>query len=308
MYQIDNPTAATTRPAVTPAGATGYFTDGDAALAHQPTILPAEWLNMLQDELINILTAAGITPDKTKFNQLALALQTGVAATPPQFDNSTKPATTAFVQRALGSYARAVGMGANHTYTAADIGSFINIASVAGTTQTLPLGNGLPLGSAITFRATVSGQSFVARQGTDTFSVNGSTLTSLTLNAGDDATFVLIASAASSVWLVLGSAALVGAGVFAANPVANGYQKLPSGLLVQWGLGTGGSATYATINYPVAFPNAVFSVTATAMNTAAYTATLQAAPTRTNFTISTWSVGSTPGQFPASFYYVATGN
>lgn len=45
---------------------------------------------------------------------------------------------------------------------------------------------------------------------------------------------------------------------FGASLAANGWQKLPSGLIVQWGSGAtaGGSAG---ITYPLQFPNAVFS-------------------------------------------------
>lgn len=58
----------------TRADSNGEFTDGVVAGGIPPTILPAEWFNTIQRELINILTAAGITPDSTKFNQLSLAI------------------------------------------------------------------------------------------------------------------------------------------------------------------------------------------------------------------------------------------
>jgi hypothetical protein len=103
MFQIDNATAATTQPASTPAGTPGYFTDGNPATGVAATILPAEWLNSLMLEVCNAITATGVALDKTKFNQLttaikALAGNTGV--TPPQFDNSTKTASTAWVNQA----------------------------------------------------------------------------------------------------------------------------------------------------------------------------------------------------------------
>ena len=76
MYAIDNATALAARPADAPAGPPGWFTDGNPAAGQPATILPASWLNQVQAELLGILTAAGIAPDKTKSNQLAQAVAT----------------------------------------------------------------------------------------------------------------------------------------------------------------------------------------------------------------------------------------
>lgn len=45
----------------------------------------------------------------------------------------------------------------------------------------------------------------------------------------------------------------------------NGYQKLPSGLIMQWGVLTNVSLnqTFHPVTFPIAFPNAVFNVQAT---------------------------------------------
>lgn len=50
----------------------------------------------------------------------------------------------------------------------------------------------------------------------------------------------------------------------------NGYQKLPSGLIIQWGYYNGTlDDISALINYPTAFPNSAVSITATAESNAA---------------------------------------
>ena len=49
------------------------FHDGDG-VSELGTILPAWWLNQVQSELLAVLTAAGIRPDKSQPNQLLLAL------------------------------------------------------------------------------------------------------------------------------------------------------------------------------------------------------------------------------------------
>lgn len=51
---------------------------------------------------------------------------------------------------------------------------------------------------------------------------------------------------------------------FQASLGLNGYQKLPSGLIIQWGYVTVNNDSAATATFPVAFPNGVLNVSATA--------------------------------------------
>ena len=53
--------------------------------------------------------------------------------------------------------------------------------------------------------------------------------------------------------------------MFASSKAANGYQKLPSGLIIQWGTfsGNGSTTTPVTWTYPIAFPNAPLNILAT---------------------------------------------
>lgn len=53
----------------------GEFTDGNVAGNVQPTELMAAWFNSVQRELIAVLTAAGIAPDKSNDKQLSEAIQ-----------------------------------------------------------------------------------------------------------------------------------------------------------------------------------------------------------------------------------------
>ena len=48
---------------------------------------------------------------------------------------------------------------------------------------------------------------------------------------------------------------------FGNSLTTNGYQHLPGGLIIQWGIG--GSSVGETVNFPIPFPNACFMVTAT---------------------------------------------
>lgn len=75
MYQTDQATAATSIPTPATAGTQGYFTNGNPAAGVPATIVDADWLNMVQQELVNIVTAAGETPSKTTYNQVLLAIK-----------------------------------------------------------------------------------------------------------------------------------------------------------------------------------------------------------------------------------------
>ncbi len=76
MYQIDVSTAVTSQPASTALGTPGFFTDGNAATGLQPTIVPAEFLNAVMMEMVNVITGAGLALSKSSFNQLLTAIKT----------------------------------------------------------------------------------------------------------------------------------------------------------------------------------------------------------------------------------------
>lgn len=52
----------------------GYFTVGNPSSFIPATVVPAWWCNQVQEELLAVILAAGITPSKTDYNQLLEAL------------------------------------------------------------------------------------------------------------------------------------------------------------------------------------------------------------------------------------------
>ena len=64
-------------------GTPQYATDGNPATNVPATLWPAYAFNTLQDEIYNVIVGAGLTPDRTKWNQLLLAIQTLIAGTAP---------------------------------------------------------------------------------------------------------------------------------------------------------------------------------------------------------------------------------
>lgn len=75
MFRIDTATAADALPAPAAAGTPGYFTGGDPIHGVPPTSISPDWLNGIQEELLAILTAAGIAEAKGTNNQVLTALQ-----------------------------------------------------------------------------------------------------------------------------------------------------------------------------------------------------------------------------------------
>lgn len=85
------------------------FRDGDPFNAIQGTVVTAEFLNSIQEELSSVIERAGLTLDPAHNDQLYTALQTMFASssnvTQPIGDTSSKTATDAFVASALGGIA-----------------------------------------------------------------------------------------------------------------------------------------------------------------------------------------------------------
>jgi hypothetical protein len=75
MYQIDASGVATSLPTPAAAGTAGYFTNGNPATATPATVLDADFFNAVMMELLNVVSAASITPTKGTNNQVLAALQ-----------------------------------------------------------------------------------------------------------------------------------------------------------------------------------------------------------------------------------------
>lgn len=74
MHRIDNSSAATALPTPKPAGPPGFFVVGNIAVGQIATIVEADWLNTVQEELTYIVLRGGLTPDKTDNTQVLRAL------------------------------------------------------------------------------------------------------------------------------------------------------------------------------------------------------------------------------------------
>lgn len=75
MFRIDNSTSVPAAPATPTPSTPGFFTNGNPTAAQGATVVDDWWLNQLQEEILTVVTAAGLTPNKMDTTQLLQALR-----------------------------------------------------------------------------------------------------------------------------------------------------------------------------------------------------------------------------------------
>ncbi|AMU13845.1 hypothetical protein A3203_12415 [Burkholderia cenocepacia] len=131
-----------------------------------------------------------------------------IAQTPPQFDNSTRLATTAFVLRALGGFSGFLGINASTMLNSSVAGQAVQSFATASITATLPLSSTMPVGSCITFFNNGAAGSVmnVATQGSDIITTPGASITSIAMQLGDT---LQLMSRGSAEWDIVGGTAAI---------------------------------------------------------------------------------------------------
>ncbi|WP_431477842.1 gp53-like domain-containing protein [Massilia eburnea] len=244
------------------------FTNGNAVAGIPATDLEDSWFDSVQEELCAIIEAAGLALDGSNRAQLLAALRAaGVFQTAVLGDRTTKPATCAFVQQEMGGFSNYSSIAASRSLTSADIGQALWF-SAAGFTLTLPTpaSLGIPLGKAVTVFGNGYTGSIVAGNGAaiNFTSVNDG---AMSIKPGQSATFVAVST---TTWQVISATAAMSKNAdFAASLAVSGYQKLPSGLIIQWGQVTSVANTQVSFNYPIAFPTTAFALTCSVFNSSA---------------------------------------
>lgn len=212
----------------------------------------------------NLAQTPSASPTKWERWALTLAEMYTSLTTPAQFDNSVKPATTAFVKSSGLQSSSFIAIAATSAIGLNAVGGTVLLNSVATPfTATLPAASTVPSGCRIEFMNVNTGVATVARAGADTIFVNNGVVTSFAIPQGD--TLTLESNGVNS-WYAVGGSMQLGfaTGSFGSSLAANGYQKLPSGLIIQWGSGSLNYTTaiqIVTITFPIAFPNACRAVT-----------------------------------------------
>ena len=193
---------------------------------------------------------------------------------PAQFDNSNAVASTSWVKAAGLMLAEQIALAASTTLTASQAGNAIYAyGNTTPITITLPLAASAAIGDMVFPIINASNYAVtVATQGSDTSTIPnlvvGPGQSLIVMNNGTASWSQLVGSNGSTLSpLTVGNAVsateAVALGQFTGSFTANGYQKLPSGLIIQWG----GSATSVSgdvaVTWPIPFPNALLSAVAT---------------------------------------------
>ncbi|WP_051202939.1 gp53-like domain-containing protein [Desulfovibrio aminophilus] len=274
MNRIDHSTATADK----------KFTEGSPAAAVPATVVTAAWLNVVQEELVKAVLAGGLSLSPTNDGQLgsiitsllgSLALKAPLASpvfsgnptapTPPQFDNDTSVSTTAFVQMALGNLRGLIGYTTSQVLTVADLGKLVVVGGTEVITMTLPQIATIRIGGGYHFYNDSQKNVIIACSGTDKFAWPSAAggVTQITLCPGE--TLSIVGAGGGSTWYYSGGSALLQmpTGPMRYSLGGSGYQRLPSGLIIQWGNVAVEAGEEQPFTLPVAFPTQFSVATAT---------------------------------------------
>ncbi|MEP9319952.1 phage tail protein [Pseudomonas sp. LABIM340] len=208
---------------------------------------------------------ATITPLAPKDSPVFVGVPS--AQTPPRFDSSQRLATTEFVRQAIGNCSGFIAVSANTTLTPAQVGFFV--ASNVGTgavSLALPLISNVPIGSTFTVtHASGAMSSFgLVTSGSDILIAEGLGGNISPYAMAFDETITVVSTGAS--WKITsgnGVRFLKAGRAFDASLASSGYQRLPSGLLIQWGVNaTAIGAASGNFSFTIPFPSACLQIVA----------------------------------------------
>lgn len=284
MQRVKTATATTDNPGYTDSGTPGFFKTGDPLQGIPATVPGAEWFNMAQEELVNAILAAGLELDPLDDTQLLQAIQS-------------------MVSDSTGNLAGVVVLSAASTLTESALGKLIRLTGASAYATTLPLAAGVVSGSRLRIVNNGTAAMTVARQGTDSiYAPTLAVVTSLSLSAGDS----LDVMSDGTAWYILGGTVALkyASGAFG---YSNSYQRLPSGLILQWGSFVSSAAGDVDVTFPLVFPTALRSVvTSPAVAAGTGYFSTQHDGTVSGFKGASWSATTT--RVSATVSYVAFGN
>lgn len=117
-------------------------------------------------------------------------------ATQARFDNSSKPATTAFVRQNGVQFNGYIWINSSITLTSSHMGGIV-VCSGANIVVTLPPVNSIPVGTVVAIKNNGGSTVSIRRQGADSIGAYNTTYTDLNLRIGDS---VILINEGSTVW------------------------------------------------------------------------------------------------------------
>jgi hypothetical protein len=281
-----------------PRNGTGTFTLVTGNPVVTGTTISSTTHNNTNNDIAAALTQSISSDGQTPWTGPTNLFTGSTVPTQPFGANATSIASTEFVQRAIGNLRGEVIVTTSTTLTVAEVGKLI-VGSTGSYTTTLPLANSVPAGSQVMFFGAEGIISWtVQRQGTDTIDNNGGN-TSIPLRVGDTA---VLESNGSSLWRVVGgSASLRNSSDFGSSKSTNGYQKLPSGIIIQWGSISTSATAPVTVTLPISFPNNPLSVVSSCIDVNAPVFSQATCPSLSTISVSAWLNNGTRSTTPVSW-------
>lgn len=222
------------------------------------------------DTLKELADALGDEPNFATTMTNALALKAALDSptflglpkcpTPSRFDKSQLLVNSGWVRDAGLFVSNVVSMQANGAIPLSSVGALVIFSSTTSAV-TLPSAASVPVGAAMKLFNTTSngGTVTVSAAAGDTIFWGTGAVSSYPHAQSETA---LLVSNGSNQWIIAGGSMALAksSSLFASSSAGNGYQKLPSGNMLQWGTctTTGGGAT--SVMFPIAFPNTPSSV------------------------------------------------
>lgn len=267
------------------------FRNGDMGTGIMPTELNAEWFNMMQEEIAGVVEAAGLALNSGNSAQLREAIKRMIDIQAGNYALDTGAANAYVVALDPAIVAYADGMTVRVKAVNANTGA-----------STLNTGGGVKslvsdVGAALAAGDIPSGSIFTA---TYILAADKFYITSMVQSQGD-ARYAKLAGLLTQPFEAADGGAgkqVVNISQFANSLAATGYQKLASGLIIQWGAGSL-TTTESTITLPIAFPTYAIGVIGFNTNNNPYW------PNCYNLTSTQFSAHSNTGS--GGLFYIAIG-
>lgn len=220
-------------------------------------------------------------------------------------NNSTDPnggSSSGWVLATPGSNTGVSLLTSPRTLTRADIGAVILWAGGSGYVLPTPSSLGLLVGNRVTVCGGSSGSVIVVSAGSGATIINGGVTGSVGVQSGQSAVFIV---ASGTSWQVLeNTAAMQNNADFNNNLIGSGWQKLPGGFVMQWGVSPNSSGETVTGTFPIAFPIGCLIMVGSLYGVAVNPLASGLAPLGTT----QYSYrAATGGPSPISSYYIAIG-
>ncbi|PNB74899.1 phage tail protein [Pseudomonas sp. GW456-E7] len=196
-----------------------------------------------------------------------------LANTPPRFDNTKKLVTTEWART------RGFELGGFYSFTnaltgiAAHLGGMVHAFGSGPASYSIPdsAANGVLPGCTIRLQNWSVANLTLVTQGTDKMQESLVVAASSASRSIPPDTYIDITCIGNGIWLLMGTGVAGKTAPFGALMGVNGYQKLPSGLIVQWMTAVFSSAALNTaFNLPIAFPSMNFGCTVSLTDSVIY--------------------------------------